>query len=53
MSSESASSAVVQGLDGLIDELEPLYRDVHSHPELSMQETRTHPAPHYGSSSPP
>ncbi|HLI58494.1 MAG TPA: M20 family metallopeptidase [Solirubrobacteraceae bacterium] len=41
MSSESASGTVVQGLEDVIDELESLYRDVHSHPELSMQETRT------------
>jgi metal-dependent amidase/aminoacylase/carboxypeptidase family protein len=28
-------------LRNLLPELEALYRDVHSHPELSMQETRT------------
>jgi hippurate hydrolase len=28
-------------LDGLLPELEALYKDVHAHPELSMQETRT------------
>jgi hippurate hydrolase len=28
-------------LDALLPELESLYKDVHSHPELSMQETRT------------
>ena len=28
-------------LDDLLPDLEALYRDVHSHPELSMQETRT------------
>ncbi len=28
-------------LDDLLPELEALYKDVHSHPELSMQETRT------------
>lgn len=28
-------------LDGLLPDLEHLYKDVHSHPELSMQETRT------------
>jgi metal-dependent amidase/aminoacylase/carboxypeptidase family protein len=28
-------------LDGLLPDLEAFYKDVHSHPELSMQETRT------------
>src|SRR6202023_3980423 len=28
-------------LPGLLPELEALYKDIHSHPELSMQETRT------------
>jgi amidohydrolase len=28
-------------LDGMLPALEALYKDVHSHPELSMQETRT------------
>jgi len=28
-------------LDGLLPELEKLYTDLHAHPELSMQETRT------------
>src|SRR3954453_13908364 len=28
-------------LKNLLPELEALYKDVHSHPELSMQETRT------------
>lgn len=28
-------------LKGLLPELETLYKDIHSHPELSMQETRT------------
>src|SRR5690606_7341182 len=29
------------GLDGMLADLEALYKDVHAHPELSMQETRT------------
>ena len=29
------------GLDALLPELEKLYTDIHAHPELSMQETRT------------
>ena len=32
---------VLAGLDGILSELEDLYRDVHAHPELSMQEHRT------------
>ena len=38
---ESASDQVLRNLDGLRPDLEALYKDVHSHPELSMQETRT------------
>lgn len=37
----NAASGVLAGLDKLLPELEMLYKDVHSHPELSMQETRT------------
>lgn len=37
----SSSDAVLRNLDGLLPDLEALYKDVHSHPELSMQETRT------------
>ena len=33
-----ASDAVFNKLDGLLPDLEALYKDVHSHPELSMQE---------------
>src|SRR5678815_1773530 len=29
------------GLTDLLPELEALYKDIHAHPELSMQETRT------------
>jgi len=35
------SAEVLAGLDGLLADLEPLYKDVHAHPELSMQENRT------------
>src|SRR3954470_11046354 len=31
----------LRNLDGLLPDLEALYKDVHSHPELSMQEERT------------
>lgn len=35
------SSLVLANLPGLLPDLEALYKDVHAHPELSMQETRT------------
>jgi len=41
MTTQTASESVLGGLGGILDELEDLYKDVHSHPELSMQETRT------------
>ena len=34
-------SAMLSPLDRLLPDLEALYKDLHSHPELSMQETRT------------
>ena len=38
----SASAAtVMNGLGKLMPRLETLYKDIHAHPELSMQETRT------------
>ena len=37
----TAADAIFANLDDLVGDLEDLYRDVHSHPELSMQETRT------------
>jgi hippurate hydrolase len=36
-----SSDPALRNLDGLLPDLEALYKDVHSHPELSMQETRT------------
>ena len=36
-----SSDPVLRNLDVLLADLEALYKDVHSHPELSMQETRT------------
>jgi hippurate hydrolase len=41
MTTQTASESVLGGLGGILDELEDLYKDVHSHPELSMQEKRT------------
>src|SRR3954470_8896250 len=40
-STQGSADAVLRSLDGLVPDLEALYKDVHSHPELSMQETRT------------
>jgi hypothetical protein len=37
----SSSDPTLLNLAGLLPDLEALYKDVHSHPELSMQETRT------------
>ncbi|MGH8117298.1 MAG: M20 family metallopeptidase [Rhodanobacteraceae bacterium] len=36
-----ADDPVLGNLGGLVPDLEALYKDVHSHPELSVQETRT------------
>jgi len=41
MSTSIASEPVLNDLGRLIPDLEALYKDVHAHPELSMQETRT------------
>ncbi len=41
MSDGSASDSILRGLGDTLDDLEALYKDVHSHPELSLQETRT------------
>ena len=38
---ETASNPILTNLPQLIPDLEALYKDVHAHPELSMQETRT------------
>jgi amidohydrolase len=37
----SPSGPVLANLDGMLAELETIYKDIHSHPELSMQEERT------------
>ena len=36
-----SASVVLTNLGKLLPDLEALYKDLHSHPELSMQETRT------------
>src|SRR5947207_11545798 len=43
MSTNEANSSdlALRNLDGLLPDLAEFYKDVHSHPELSMQETRT------------
>jgi amidohydrolase len=43
MSPQTATTAhtTVANLDSVLPDLETLYTDIHSHPELSMQETRT------------
>ncbi|HLY48397.1 MAG TPA: M20 family metallopeptidase [Solirubrobacteraceae bacterium] len=41
MSAASASDSVLGGLHDELDDLEALYKDIHSHPELSLQEKRT------------
>jgi amidohydrolase len=41
MSESTSATSVLAGLDGIMASLEDLYRDIHSHPELSMQEQRT------------
>ena len=37
----NSSDSVLANLPGLLDDLTALYTDIHAHPELSMQETRT------------
>ena len=40
-SNPNGAEPILSGLASLIPNLEALYKDVHTHPELSMQETRT------------
>jgi len=37
----SSSEPILANLNGLLPGLEAIYKDIHSHPELSMQENRT------------
>jgi Peptidase family M20/M25/M40 len=41
MANASSANLILSNLERLLPDLEALYKDVHSHPELSMQETRT------------
>src|SRR5271157_2024708 len=36
-----SASVVLTNLSNLLPDPEPLYKDIHAHPELSMHETRT------------
>jgi len=38
---EQHSTSVLANMGTLLPDLESLYKDIHSHPELSMQENRT------------
>jgi hippurate hydrolase len=39
--SKPLSEPALANLGGLLPDLEAFYKDIHAHPELSMQETRT------------
>ena len=41
MAVASSGGSILDGVAGMLDDLEALYKDVHRHPELSMQEQRT------------
>ena len=41
----NAVSAVLAGMSDLMPRIEAIYKDVHAHPELSMQERRTQASP--------
>ena len=41
VASTQSASVVLAGLGKLLPDIESLYKDIHAHPELSMQETRT------------
>ena len=41
MSDQRSADRILDGLADIESGLEALYRDVHAHPELSMQERRT------------
>ncbi|MGB5950006.1 MAG: M20 family metallopeptidase [Parvibaculum sp.] len=38
---QPSASAILGNMSNLLPDLETLYKDIHAHPELSMQETRT------------
>jgi amidohydrolase len=41
MTDSTRDTSALAGLDAILADLEALYRDIHAHPELSMQEHRT------------
>ncbi len=41
MAASDRSDPVLGSLDGIVSDLEGFYKDIHAHPELSMQEERT------------
>jgi len=41
MAVANSGESILDGVSGTLGDLEALYKDVHSHPELSMQERRT------------
>jgi len=41
MTSGKQPTEILVSLDGILPQLEALYKDIHAHPELSMQEART------------
>src|SRR6185312_14114587 len=38
---DGGNESIFSGVEAMLDDLEALYKDVHRHPELSMQEERT------------
>ena len=41
MTQRKQPTEILLNLDTMLPELEAVYKDIHAHPELSMQETRT------------
>ena len=41
MTDAKKPTEILADLERMLPELEALYKDIHAHPELSMQETRT------------
>jgi metal-dependent amidase/aminoacylase/carboxypeptidase family protein len=52
MSEKEQAQKVLANLGPLLPDLESVYKDIHSHPELSMQEKRTAVLPRTGSARP-
>ena len=41
MTQRKQPTEILLNLDAMLPELEAVYKDIHAHPELSMQEKRT------------